>query len=557
MLCAQCGNRLTDEARFCGRCGAPTLPPTEQATVEVPLATEAASSPRERDGPGVSGPPVPPASPLTCTACAMGLDGTARFCGNCGSPIEAPAEGAPLLPETIRAPQASAANTTDGPPSLESDRNDPAATAPSEAKPGQPPDPLLDPDPVVGTPQASEPIAAQAAAGPTPAVQGLVGGAGDQPLTAGDRARLAPPPLPPPPRPANICVTPDPDSAAEHNVQRTITLQPGQLIAGLPLELWAVIALFAAPGLYFVIQSLRVLPDTVNLLTSGWLGFRLGLIVLFLVLVIAALGVGLLAIARLLHHADRVGRGLAYIAAAAVAAGVLFGSSNQSTGAVLAMLGALGAIAVLALAPAVRAHFTGPNAPQHAEPTSVVIARVCLVCVLIGFALVGFAYFLLGTIEGKYLLVGLGLLALAFAGQRVSGRLLLADRQARSLITVGCLAAFVLLLIGLHDAGAFTLLALVIAVPICLWIPADARAFFGDAPLDLSSVSAQTGQATAPSITPQRPAGPPDTTLVDATGPARKETAPDGAAAIGSSSVAVDSAREEGLAWDGYSGRQA
>jgi hypothetical protein len=40
-----------------------------------------------------------------------------------------------------------------------------------------------------------------------------------------------------------------------------------------------------------------------------------------------------------------------------------------------------------------------------------------------------------------------------------------------------------LLLIGRHDVGFALMIGLTAAIPICLWLPTDVRAYYGDAPI--------------------------------------------------------------------------
>jgi hypothetical protein len=262
-----------------------------------------------------------------------------------------------------------------------------------------------------------------------------------------------------------------------------IQIGPGSIVHGLPVELWLVIGLFAAAGAVLTIQALRAVPATFDLMD---IFFRFGLALLLLLVAIGALGVGLLAIAWLLYRADLAGRGLAYVATGMVVAAVVFGE-DPGTSDVVALALSLGAAAVLALSQGVRAHFTGPNARDSAEPTSIVVARVCVLLLSGCLTLVSLAFLLLGSEEGRYIAVAIGLIGVAAGGFVYSTRLRTADRQARLVVSVGSAAAAVLLLFGLHDGGSVMLLGLTVAIPAARWLPPDARAFFGDAPLELAS----------------------------------------------------------------------
>jgi hypothetical protein len=258
------------------------------------------------------------------------------------------------------------------------------------------------------------------------------------------------------------------------------------LVAGLPVELWVVIALFTAPGVYLIWISLKALPDTFRLFNNPYFHNSLAFVLLILLFFIAALGASLLAIAWMLYRADRVGRGLAYIAIAMVTASVAFSDSHTS-GEIVAMLASLAAGAVLGLSSAVRAVFTGPNARDRDQPTSIVVARVSIAVWIGLLALAGVLYLFLSSIKGEYTLIGVAMLALAIGAFALYRRLTAPDRQARTIATVGALATIVLLLLGQHSTGFVMLVGLTAAIPICLWLPPDARAFYGDAPLRVAT----------------------------------------------------------------------
>jgi hypothetical protein len=207
------------------------------------------------------------------------------------------------------------------------------------------------------------------------------------------------------------------------------------------------------------------------------------IILLFMVL---ALGAALLAIAWLLHRADRVGRGLAYVTAACLASLVIFGDGT-TTGEVLSMFAGLVAAGILAFAPAVKDYFTGPSAPQHPQPTSIVVARVSMAIWIGLLTVASILDFLLGDIGGKYIALGVLELLIAAAVLALYLRLPIGDRTTRAIVTAGAIIAFILLLVGRHDNGFVILVGLTAAIPICLWIPRDAREFYGDPPLVITT----------------------------------------------------------------------
>jgi hypothetical protein len=258
-------------------------------------------------------------------------------------------------------------------------------------------------------------------------------------------------------------------------------------IAGLPLELWLVIGLFTAPGIYLVQLTLRALPDAFRFFNDTGGPFRkLALVLIILLFMVLALGAGLVAIAWLLHQADRVGRGLAYVTVACLASLVIFGDGT-TTGEVLSMFAGLLAAAILAFAPAVKDFFTGSTAPQRSQPTSIVVARVSMAIWIGLLTVASILDFLLGDIAGKYVALGVLELMIAAAVLALYLRLPIGDRTTRGIVTIGAIIAFILLLIGRHDNGFVILVGLTAAIPICLWIPRDAREFYGDPPLVIST----------------------------------------------------------------------
>lgn len=255
-------------------------------------------------------------------------------------------------------------------------------------------------------------------------------------------------------------------------------------LAGLVLELWVVIALFAGAGAYLVISVLVVLPDALRLFGS-FLGPRWALLVLILLLIVGAIGAALLAIAGLLYQRSRVGRGLAYVASGVVALSVIL-SDNRTTAQVVALFASLAAGAILAFAPAVRDDFTGVGAPASDQPTSVVIARVLLAIVSGLLALLGCLYLLVADVDSEFAVLGVVSLALAGGALFTLIRLAGPDRQARLLASAGAGVGIVLILaLSERNTAEVVPVGILAGIAGCLWLPKDARAFFGDSPLDL------------------------------------------------------------------------
>jgi hypothetical protein len=259
---------------------------------------------------------------------------------------------------------------------------------------------------------------------------------------------------------------------------------PGIQIGSLaprPAELWTVIALFGFAGLYFLWIALKALPATSRLFDLPG-GKSLAFVLLILLFVIAAMGASLLAVASMLYKGDRVGRGLAYVIVAAVTSSVLF-SNVQTTGETLAMIASLLAAAVLAFSPGVQNVFTGPNAPDRDQPTSIVVARVALGVWIALLGLTGVLYLFLADIKGVYVLLGLLFLGIAAGARVLYSRLLSPDPSARLIATLGALFVIVLLFLGEANSGFVMIVGLTAAIPVCLWLPTDARAYYGEAPL--------------------------------------------------------------------------
>jgi len=79
-FCEQCGNKLKDGVKFCGKCGTPV--PVEQT--EEP----------EADVQGAS-------APGACTQCGSPLEAGEMFCANCGTKIGAIPQARPAPVQTI------------------------------------------------------------------------------------------------------------------------------------------------------------------------------------------------------------------------------------------------------------------------------------------------------------------------------------------------------------------------------------------------------------------------------------------------------------------------
>ena len=233
----------------------------------------------------------------------------------------------------------------------------------------------------------------------------------------------------------------------------------------------------AVAGLFTLWPALRITPDLLDLLTSGEsFGRSLGLLLLTVWLLLAFFGGACLLLAWRLAHADRVARGLTYVLLGGLAASILIGNAH-TTELTIVMLASLGAIAVLALAPGARAFFAAGAQGEH--PDGLVIART-LVAVWAGIMLVvGLLFLPIGSISGKYVVVGVCFLAAGVAAWYFNRRLALGDPLARIVVTAGAGVYLVLLLIlGDRSPGLLLPLALAIGVGVYLWLPADVQRYF-------------------------------------------------------------------------------
>lgn len=253
------------------------------------------------------------------------------------------------------------------------------------------------------------------------------------------------------------------------------------LVSGHPLELLAVVALFAIPGAWIAIQVLTNLSSVFELFSFS---ASFGLLFLLVALIVLAVGVGLVAVAYLIYRRDDVGRGLAYVVTGVVAVSALV-SDTRTTASIVAMIATLCASAVLAFAPAVREAFAAARNPERPRPTSVVVAEVCLLLFAAFMGLLALIDFLAGSDSAKYVVVGLLLAGVAVFALSTYRRISTGDRQARLLASIAAAAGLVLVLMSAGAGGATLLIALAAAVPAFLWLPSDARRFFGDAPLNI------------------------------------------------------------------------
>jgi hypothetical protein len=149
------------------------------------------------------------------------------------------------------------------------------------------------------------------------------------------------------------------------------------------------------------------------------------------------------------------------------------------------MIFSIAGIAILAAAPRVRAVFDRAAALDGA-PTSVVVSRTLIAIFCALAILIAVIYVLLASLSFKYVVAAVVAVGAAVVAARWSKRLNDADRNARLYLSIGGGAvAILLIIIGQSSTGLLFPLGLIVSVIGCLWIPNDARAFFGDQQLKI------------------------------------------------------------------------
>jgi hypothetical protein len=255
-----------------------------------------------------------------------------------------------------------------------------------------------------------------------------------------------------------------------------------------PLELWAVIALFALPGAYIAIEGIDSLSSGLDLLDFSR---RLALVIILISLVVVSIGAAFIAIAWMLYQQSRVGRGLAYlVAGVTIIAFITAQADAAGTSSYrlewLVALAAAAAVVLLGLSPAVREVFTGQSAPAAHEATSIVIARVCIAAAIWANGVLGLAFLLIGPDQSSAYLYGLIELGVAGVLVYVFGRLRGPDRQARLIASAAAVAGIIATFAGPGIESFAYGVAIPVVVLVCLWITPDARRWFGDKPITVN-----------------------------------------------------------------------
>jgi hypothetical protein len=254
----------------------------------------------------------------------------------------------------------------------------------------------------------------------------------------------------------------------------------GVWVAGIPLELAAVVGLFALAGGMIVIWALSSIVDVVGIMAESDLGRALGFLLLFALVVSAEVGAWLLGIAWLLYRRNRAGRWLAFVVVALVFFALAFGAEGSGWY-TAAMLLALAAGILLALSPAVRDVFTGPGAPEADQPIAIVVARFVLIAWFADAVMGSSLYLLVGSfVSVRYAVYG-ALIAggIAVGTYWVLRRIPTRDPRVRLAASVLAVAGVVLGAAGIEPVA----FVCGIAVAVSLWLAPGGRAWFGDAPI--------------------------------------------------------------------------
>lgn len=297
------------------------------------------------------------------------------------------------------------------------------------------------------------------------------------------------------------------------------------VVAGVPVDLLAAVVLFVLGGGWLAIEVLRALPDVLDLMTAdtggagGVLGDfgqsirALGWMTLAAVLMAATVAVSLLAIAWLLWRRTRVGRGLAWVAAAWLLLTAVLGEHFSGEIGFATLTACLGA-AIIAFAPAARAALDAAPHPQQGA-AAVAVARITLLGCTVLFGLGAVMNFAAATFESKYALVALLECGVAIGAFLYSGRMPRGESQLRLAATLGAVVGIAL---GVATSGAIEWVAPLVAIAIVaiatLWLPPDVRALFGEQPIEWQALTgrpapARTAPVTVPDTPPNPPPGPP------------------------------------------------
>lgn len=251
----------------------------------------------------------------------------------------------------------------------------------------------------------------------------------------------------------------------------------------LPTELQVIIGLLAATGAFLVLACLQALPDMFELYgeTGDFapLSRAFGSLILIGMIYVGGIGACLLALAWQLKMADRVGRILTIAVSVIVAIGLL--TADQRTGwETVAMLCAIAIAGTLIASARIRELFTGEHADQTDVPEAVVAAQSLLMPILVLQGLTGLAMLPVGELDGKFIAIGLALVATSVVVGKFSAALRSADPSARVAVSTAMGAYAVLALLAELDGMALVAsLGFGAVVAGLLWLPEQSQQFFG------------------------------------------------------------------------------
>ncbi|MDQ1394463.1 MAG: hypothetical protein QOF30_3440, partial [Acidimicrobiaceae bacterium] len=291
-----------------------------------------------------------------------------------------------------------------------------------------------------------------------------------------------------------------------------------------PRRLWFVVAIMAGMGLLTLIPVFTGVVAAMRAMGDGGLGGALALFFLVILAIPAAFGVACVLLAVALSRGDRVARVLSVALSATIGVAVLF-SASLTPAWLVVLSGCAATIGFLTLDVSVRDYFHGPGARGRAEPEFVVAARTLLIVLATCIGLVGVMYLPLGTIGGRFALIGLVMLAVATAVVVMSRRVGQGDPNARTVVTaVMAIYGLLSFVDGHNELSVLLPLGLAAAVVGFLWLPESSKSFFVNndggrdarawtpGPLDLADFLARLGAGVRglpqpPTATISRPPG--------------------------------------------------
>lgn len=246
-----------------------------------------------------------------------------------------------------------------------------------------------------------------------------------------------------------------------------------------PPEVVLVVALLSLSGLFLLVPALALLPGALDALGSGTeFGRAFGALVLIAILLVGASGAACLCLATMVWRADRVGRLLTVVLAGVMALS-LIAADDRDMADTIALLLAIGTVFALCLMPNARSFFTEPNARQYRQPEPVIAARALLVGLAFILGLVGLLFLPVGSVDGKYYVIGLAVVAISVVLFTTNVRIGAGDPGARTTASVLMGGYGVLLLLAeLQGTGLLLPLSLALAVPALLWLPQSSQAHF-------------------------------------------------------------------------------